>query len=188
MRRILTGCAVALSMTLVASAQDSTTKSKTEIKADDATVFSMNGCLRQDVAGNFTLYGTSVKSREAVTTESKVRTENDRDESKVTTTTRTKVDGDSRVGTAGALSTFMLTPREGVALSKYVGQQVQLTAVVLDPGEKDAEVKVDEKVTVDPAHADASSKRSKTEIEVEGPAAHGQFTVMSVKPAGGACK
>src|SRR6185503_105737 len=86
MRRILTGCAVALSMTLVASAQDSTIKSRTEIKADDATVFSMTGCLRQDVAGNFTLYGTSVKSREGVTTDTKVRTENDRDESKVTTT------------------------------------------------------------------------------------------------------
>ena len=188
MRRILTGCAVALSMTLVASAQDSTIKSKTEIKADDATVFSMNGCLRQDVAGNFTLYGTSVKSREGVTTESKVRTENDRDESKVTTTTRTKVDGDSRVGTAGSLSTFMLTPREGVALNKYVGQQVQLTAVVLDPGAKDANVKVEEKVSVDPEHADTSSKRTKTEIEVEGAAAHGQFTVMTVKPMDGACK
>jgi hypothetical protein len=188
MRRILTGCAVAFSMTFIASAQDSTIKSKTEIKADDATVFSMNGCLRQDVSGNFTLYGTSSKSREGVTTESKVRTENDRDESKVTTTTSTKVDGDSRVGTAGTLSTFMLTPREGVALSKYVGQQVQLTAVVLDPDEKDAKVKVDEKVSVDPEHADPSSKRTKTEIEVEGPAAHGQFSVMSVKPAGGACK
>ena len=187
MRRILTGCAVALSMTLTASAQDSTIKSRTEIKADDATVFSMTGCLKQDVAGNYTLYGTSVKSREGVTSDTKVRTENDRDESKVTTTTRTKVD-DGRVGTAGTLSTFMLTPREGVALDKYVGQQVQLTAVVLDKGEKDADVKVEEKVSVDPAHADASSKRTKTEIEVEGAAAHGQFTVMTAKPMGGACK
>ena len=41
-------------MTLVASAQDSTIKSRTEIKADDATVYSMTGCLKQDVAGNFT--------------------------------------------------------------------------------------------------------------------------------------
>ena len=186
MRRILTGCAVALSMTLVASAQDSTIKSRTEIKADDATVFSMTGCLRQDVAGNFTLYGTSVKSREGVTTDTKVQTENDRDESKVTTTTRTKVE-DGRVGTAGTLATFMVTPREGVALNKHVGQQVQLTAVVLDRGEKDAEVKVEEKVSVDRENADARSKRTKTEIEVEGPAAHGQFTVMTVKPMGGAC-
>ena len=187
MRRIISGCAVALSMTLVASAQDSTIKSRTEIKADDATVFSMTGCLRQDVAGNFTLFGTSVKSREGVTTDTKVRTENDRDESKVTTTTRTKAD-EGRIGTAGTLSTFMLRPREGVALNKYVGQQVQLTAVVLDPGERDAEVKVEEKVSVDPERADASSKRTKTEIEVEGAAAHGQFTVMTVKAMGGACK
>ena len=50
MRFLLTACAVALSMTLAVSAQDSTTKSRTEIKADDATIFSMTGCLRQDVA------------------------------------------------------------------------------------------------------------------------------------------
>ena len=187
MRRILTGCAVALSMTIAASAQDSTIKSRTEIKVDDGTVFSMAGCLKQDIAGNFTLYGTSVKSREGVTIDTKVRIENEKDESNVTTTSRTKVE-DGRVGTAGTLSTFMLTPREGVALNKYVGQQVQLTAVVLDPGEKDAEVKVEEKVSVDPEHADKSSKRTKTEIEVEGPAAHGQFTVMTVKSAGGPCK
>ena len=110
-------------------------------------------CLKEDLAGNFTLYGD-----------------------------------DGRVGTAGTLSTFMLAPRERIALNKYVGQQVQLTAVVLDPGEKDADVKVEEKVSVDPEHGDRSSKRTKTEIEVEGPAAHGQFTVMTVKPMGGACK
>lgn len=185
MRRILTAGAIALSMTLVASAQDSTTKSKTQIKTDDATVFSMTGCLQRDVAGNFTLHGTAVKSKEGLTTETKVRAENDRDESKVTTTTRTKAE-DGRVGTAGTLATFMLTPREGVALSEHVGQQVQLTAIIADPDAKDAEVKIEEKTRVDPEHADASTKRSKTELEVAG--GTGLYTVTTVKPMGGACK
>jgi len=186
MRRILTGCAVALSMTLVASAQDSTIKSKTEIKADDASVVSMTGCLKRDVAGNFTLFGTAVKAREGVTTETKVQTENERDESKVTTTTRTKAD-EGRVGTAGRLSTFIVMPRDGVSLTQYVGQEVQLSAIMVDPDAKDAKIKIDEKTTVDPEHADASSKRTKTEVEVDG-AAVGHYTVMTVKPMGGSCR
>ena len=186
MRRILTACAVAASMTMVAAAQDSTTRSRTEIKADDATMFSMTGCLRQDVAGNFTLYGTAVKAREGITTDTKVQAENDRDESKVTTTTRTKAD-EGRVGTSGRLSTFLVSPRDGVALKQYVGQEVQLTAIMVDPDEKDAKVKIEDKTRVDPEHADASTKRSKTEIEVEGDAV-GQYTVMTAKATGGSCK
>ena len=186
MRRVLTAGAVALSMTLVASAQDSTTRSRTEIKADDATMFSMSGCLRQDVAGNFTLYGTAARAREGITTDTKVETEKDRDESKVTTTTRTKAD-EGRVGTSGRLSTFLVTPREGVALKQFVGQEVQLTAIMVDPDEKDAKVKVEEKTRVDPENADASTKRSRTEIEIEGDAV-GQYTVMTVKATGGSCK
>ena len=184
MRRILSACTVALSMSIVgAAAQDTTVKQKTQIKADDATVYSMTGCLQKDVAGHFTLRGTAVKSREGVTTETKVRTDNDRDESKVTTEPRTRAE-DGRVGTAGAIATFMLTPREGVALNQHVGQQVQLTAIMVDPDEKDAEVKVEEKTRVDPEHADASTKRSKSEIEVEGGAGH--YTVLTVR-AMGAC-
>ena len=78
-------------------------------------------------------------------------------------------------------------PREGVALNQYVGQQVQLSAIMLDPDEKDAEVKIEDKVSVDPDNADSSTKRTKTEVEIERGAA-GHYTVMTVKPMGGACK
>ena len=186
MRRILSACALALATSIAASAQDSTIRSRTEIKTDDARVFSMTGCLQRDVAGNFTLHGTAVKSTEGITTETKVQTETDRDEQKVTTTTRTRAE-DGRVGTAGTLTTFMLTPREGVALNQYVGQQVQLSAIMIDPDEKDADVKIEDKVRVDPEHADSSTRRSKTEVEIERGAA-GHYTVMTVKPMGGACK
>jgi hypothetical protein len=114
-----------------------------------------------------------------------VRTENERDESKVTTTTTTKAE-DGRVGTSGTMSTFMLTPRQGVALSQHVGQQVQLTAIMVDPDHKDAEVTIEEKTTVDPDNADSRTKRSKSEVEIER-GAHGHYTVMTVKSMGSAC-
>ena len=186
MRRILSACAIAAAMSISASAQDSTTRTRTEIQTDDAKIFSMTGCLQRDAAGHFTLHGTAVRSREGITTETKVETETDRDEQKVTTTTRTKAE-DGRVGTAGTLTTFMLTPREGVALTQYVGQQVQLSAIMIDPDEKDAEVKIEDKVRVDPDNADSSTKRTKTEVEIERGAA-GHYTVMTVKPMAGTSK
>jgi hypothetical protein len=179
-------CGIALVMGAAATAQDSTIESRTEIKTDDAKVFSMTGCLERNAAGNFTLRGTAVKSREGITTETRVETETDRDEEKVTATTRTRAE-DGRVGTAGSISTFMLTPREGVALSQYVGQQVQLSAIVLDPDEKDAEVKIEDKVRVDPDRGDSSSKRTRTEVEIER-GTEGHYTVMTVKPLGGPCQ
>ena len=42
--------AAALAVTASAGAQDSTVNSRTEIKADDAKVVTMTGCLRQDPA------------------------------------------------------------------------------------------------------------------------------------------
>jgi hypothetical protein len=186
MRRIILGGALALSMGVTAAAQDSEVRSRTEIKADDARTVSMTGCLQRDVAGTFSLYGTAVTGRDGVTTETKVRTENDRDESKVTTTTSTKTD-DGRVGTSGTLVTFLLTPREGVSLAPHVGQQVQISAVKVDRDSGDAEVKIEEKTTVDADDADSRSRRTKTEIEVErAPAGH--YTVVSVKALGSACK
>ena len=41
---------VAAALSVTASAQDSKVKSRTDIKADDAKVISMTGCLRSDPA------------------------------------------------------------------------------------------------------------------------------------------
>ena len=186
MRHIIYGCAAALALSVGVAAQDSEVRSRTEIKTDDATAYSMTGCLRRDVAGNFTLYGTAVKSRDGVTTETKVRTENDRDESKVTTETRTRAEN-GRVGTSGTMATFLLRPRETVALSEHVGKQVQLSAIMVDPDHKDAEVKIEEKTTVDPARGDDRTRRSRTEIEIDNSAGV-HYTVVSVKPLGTSCQ
>lgn len=188
MRRIIYGCAAALavSVSVSAAAQDTEVRSRTEIKTDDATAYSMTGCLGRDVAGNFTLYGTAVKARDGVTTETRVRTENDRDESKVTTTTRTKAEN-GRVGTSGTLVTFLLRPRETVALSEHIGKQVQLSAIMVDPDAKDAEVTIEEKTTVEPARGGDRTTRTRTEIEIENDAGL-QYTVVSVKPLGTSCQ
>ena len=186
MRRIILGGALALSLGVAAAAQDTEIRSRTDIKTDDARAVSMTGCLQRDIAGNFSLYGTAIKSKDGVTTETKVQTENDRDESKVTTTTRSRAE-DGRVGTSGTLATFLLTPRDGISLTPHVGQQVQISAVMVDRDSGDAEVKIEEKTEVNRDDADDRSKRTKTEVEVErGPAGH--YTVVSVKALGSACK
>ena len=186
MRRIILGGALALSLGVSATAQDTEVKSRTEIKTDDARAVSMTGCLQRDTAGTFSLYGTAVKSKDGVTTETTVQTDHDRDESKVTTTTRSRAE-DGRVGTSGTLATFLLTPREGIALAPHVGQRVQISAVMVDRDSGDADVKIEEKTEVDRDDADDRSKRAKTEVEVErGPAGH--YTVVSVKALGSACR
>jgi hypothetical protein len=172
-------------MSIVASAQDTTVKSRTQIKTDEATAVSMTGCLERNLAGDYSLFGTAVKGKDGVTTETKVRTDNDKDESKVTTEARTRADGP--VGTAGALSTFMLVPRAAGQLSKYVGQQVQISAVMVDRDHKDADVKVEERTTVDPEHSESKTNRSSTKIEVEREPV-GHYTVVSVTPLGSACE
>jgi hypothetical protein len=172
-------------MTVAASAQDSTVKSQTKIKTDEASAFSLTGCLQRDVAGNYSLFGTAVASDDDLKTETKVKTDNDKNKSKTTATSKTKVD-DAR-GTAGTLATFMLLPRNSVSLSQYVGQQVQLAAIVVDPDHKDADVKIDDKTTVDPEHGDDHTNRSKTKVEIDR-GAHGQFSVVSVKALGSPCR
>jgi hypothetical protein len=52
------------------------------------------------------------------------------------------------------------------------------------PGHKDADVKIDDKVTLDPERGRDSTSRSRTRVEIErGPL--GQYTVVSVKQLSG---
>ena len=79
-----------------------------------------------------------------MTTKTQTKTDVDRDEARVRTDTRTKAEGDhDRVG-PGSVVLYDLTPRAGVDLATHVGQQVQLTAIMLDRGKGDADVKIKE--------------------------------------------
>jgi hypothetical protein len=169
---------------VAAGAQDTEVRSRTEVKADDATVVSLTGCLRQDAAGHYTLVGATAAAGDKVTTKTEVETDVDDDDVEVTTRTRSRAD--DAVGTSGTRSTYLLVPKGNVALATHVGRQVQVSAVMLDPREDDTEVKIEDRTTIDPDDAPDRTTRSKTEIEVEG-VPHGQYAVVAVKQLATSC-
>jgi len=185
MKLLIPIAAAVAALSVTVGAQDTTVKSRTKIKGDDAQVVNMTGCLRQDVGG-YALVGTVGSAGHELKTESKVKRDVDKHGTKVTTTTNAKADHNGSVATTGVMSTYALVPGNGVNLSPYVGQQVQLSAATVKPGHHDGNVKIEDKTTVDPEHGRDTTSRSKTKIEVPR-TAYGQYTVVSVKPLGTAC-
>jgi hypothetical protein len=182
---IPTTIAVAL-LSVAVSAQNTTARSRTNIKADDAQLISMTGCLRRDaVTSNYMLDGTAAAAGKELKTTSKVKTDVDRKSTTIKGETRTTADGRA-VATGGVGSTYTLVPGTNVDLASHVGQQVQISAMMVKPGHGDAEVKIDQKTKVDPAHAPDSTSRSKTKVEVPRSAV-GQYTVVSITPLGTTC-
>jgi hypothetical protein len=184
MNRLIPICAIVAAMTATVGAQDTKVESRTKVKADDATVISLTGCLRQDTPGHFTLVGTTAAAGERVTTKTEVETDVDDDDVEVKARTRSRAD--DPVATSGAMTTYMLVPRGNVALAPHVGRQVQVSAVMLKPGEDDADVKIEDRTTIDPDDAPSRTGRSRTKIEVED-VPHGQYAVVSVKQLAAAC-
>jgi hypothetical protein len=173
-------------LAVAANAQDTTTKSRTKITADDAQVMTMTGCVRQDtLTGTYSLVGGSMTAGDDLKTKSKVKTDVDKDDVTVKGKTKTKVD-DGAVATSGLTSTYTLVPQNGVDLSAHVGHRVQISAVAVDRGEGDADVKIKNKTTVDPDHAPDTTTRTKTKIEVP-KGAFGAYTVVAVNPLSGVC-
>jgi len=176
--------ALATTLSVAVGAQDSTVKSRTSIKADDAQVVSMTGCLRQDAINGYTLEGTVAAAGKDLTTDTKVKTDVDKDKTTIKGKTESKADG--AVGTSGVISTYALVPDKVADLSPHVGEQVQVSAIMVKPGHGDAEVKINEKTKVDPEHADDSTSKSKTKVELPRSPA-GQYSVVSVTPLGTPC-
>src|SRR5262245_38259818 len=107
MRRTVLVTIVAAALSAPASAQDSKATSRTDIKADDATVISMVGCLRNEpVTNSYLLVGTVTAAGGEVTAKTKVKTDADKDKTKVEAKSETK--GKDAVPTAGAVSTYLL--------------------------------------------------------------------------------
>jgi len=184
--RLVVPVAIAVAaLSIPLSAQDSTVRSRTNIKADDATVTSMTGCLRQDVAGVYTLDGTVATSGKEIETNSKVKTDVDKDKTTVKGKTETKAN-DGAVATGGNVSTFVLVPGNNVDLASHVGERVQISAIVVKAGHGDADVTIKDKTKVDPENARDSKSQSKTKLELARTPA-GQYTVMSMTPTGRRC-
>jgi hypothetical protein len=186
MRLVTAAAIVALALPMAAGAQDSKTKSRTNIKADDARVMSMTGCLRQEVAsGVYTLDGAVAAAGKEIQTDSKIKTDVDKDETKVTGEAETKAT-DGAVATTGSSSTFLLVPGNNVDLASHVGEQVQISAIMVERGHGDADVKIKDKASVDPDHGKETTSTSKTKLELpKSPAS--QYTVMSVTSTGMRC-
>ena len=187
MKRLMSTCALAAALAATAYAQDSTVKSRTQIKADDAKAVTATGCLIPGLApGSFALRGGIVARGEELTTKSKTKTDVDKDEARTRTETRTEADGDrGRVG-AGGIIVYDLSPRAGVELAPNVGKQVQLTAIVLDRGKGDADVKIKEDTRVDGDKGADGKSKSETKLTVprgDGP----RLTVLSVRSLGQSC-
>ena len=186
MKRLIPTLAIAAALAAGVHAQDSKTTTRTQVKADDAKAITATGCLVAAAPGAFALRGAITARGEEVTTKTRTKTEVDRDESRTRTESRTRADGDhDRVGHADVV-VYDLTPRAGVNLAPHVGQQVQVTAIKLDRGEDDAEVKVKEDTRVEGKDAPDGRSRTESKIKVErgdGP----RLNVISVKPLGQSC-
>jgi len=187
MKRWIPTCALAAALAATVHAQDSTSTTRTQVKADDAKAITATGCLVSGVVpGSFALRGAITAHGDEVTSTTRTKTDVDRDESRVRTETRTKAEGDhERVG-SGSVVLYDLSPRAGVELATHVGQQVQLTAVMLDRGKGDADVKIKEETQVDREHASDSKSKTESKITVDrgnGP----RLNVISVKALGQSC-
>lgn len=164
MRRAIFTCALAICVGAVsAHAQDAKIKSETRIKADDAKVVTMTGCL-QGGPSLFTLANANLSKDEA----KKLR---------------------KSVGTSGTAGIYDLTPREGVELGNLVGQQVEVTGVMIPAAtahDKHTTIEIKEKTKVEAEHQPDQKTESKTKAEI----AKGErptFSVVSVKPHGTSC-
>lgn len=192
MRMLIPACALALAIGAVVHAQDSTVKSRTQVKTDDASAIVMTGCL-QAVPGadGFTLTGAVASAGKDAESKSKIKTDVDKDDTSVKAKSRTEIEhGDHSVGTTGLSSTYAVTPRAGVDLAAHANEQVEITAVMVDAakkgGDDDAKVKVNEKTKAENENAPDGKAKSTTKLDIpRGPLP--QLMAMSVKTVAPSC-
>ena len=166
MRRLIPTCLVALGLAAVPlGAKDSTTKSTTTVKADDAKVTTLTGCVTGGPS-SFTL--------------TKVAAAN---------TAREKSSEPSPVGTSGTVSSYSLSARDGVDLSEHVGKKVEVTGAVLpaaSKGDDDSKISVSERTEVKRDDAPDEKVESKASAEIARGASP-TFAVASVKMVAASC-
>jgi hypothetical protein len=185
MRRTLLVAFVAAALSAPASAQDSKAKSRTDIKADDAKVMSMVGCIRHEpVSDSYLLVGTVTAAGDDLTTKTKVKTDVDKDKTKVDAKSETK--GNKAVATAGAVSTYLLLATPNINLAPHVGQQVRISALQIEKGHGDADVKIKDETKIERENAPDSKSDSKTKLELPR-SPNSAYSVVSVTPLGKAC-
>jgi hypothetical protein len=187
MSRTVLVAIVAATLSTPVFAQDSKVKSRTDIKADDAKVISMVGCLRSDPANNsYSLVGHIAAAGDDVTAKSKVKTDVDKDKTKVEGKSEVKGDKGKVVATAGDIATYALLAAPDVNLASSVGQQVQISALRVEKGHGDADVKIKDETKVEREDAPDSKSNSKTKLELPR-SPNAAYTVVSMKSLGMPC-
>ena len=164
MIRTISSCVLALFAAAAVHAQDTTIKSETRIKVDDAKVMAISGCLGGGPT-SFTLSNV------------------------VAASVPSQKDDRKTAGSAALLESYALVPRDGVALAAHVGHRVELTGVVVPPatkGDDDAKIEVKEQTQVKRENAPDSKAETTTKARIaRGPEA--QFAVTSLKMVSPVC-
>ena len=187
MKAAIMGGVVALAISASAAAQDSTVKSQTKVSGDDAKAVVMRGCLQQTAAGNgFLLLGGVAAAGDDLKAKSVVKTDVDDGKRTVEGKSKTKIDDAHPIATGGATTAYAVTPRGGVDLASHVGQEVELSAALIEAGKGKAEVKFQDDTKIDREDAPDSKVQNKSKAEVaRGPLP--QLMALSVKSLGRPC-
>ena len=178
---------VALSISATAAAQDRTVRSQTKVTGDDAKTVVMRGCLQQTAAGNgFLLLGGVTAAGDDLKSKSTRKTDVDNGKKTVEDKSETKIDNDHATATSGATTAYAVTARNGVDLASHAGQEVELTAALIEAGKGKADLKIQDDTKVDRKDAPDSKVESKSKAEIaRGPLP--QLMAVSVKSLGHAC-
>jgi hypothetical protein len=165
MQRVLTSSLLALAAAVSVSAQDTTIKSETRIKGDDAKVVTVTGCLTGGPS-TFVLANAATSDNLGK-----------------------KSDDKKPVGTSGTVSSYTLVPPDGVSLAPHVGQKVELVGVIIEPakgGDDHAKIETEERTSVQREDAPDSKTETTTRARVaRGPSA--QFAVTTLKMVSPIC-
>jgi hypothetical protein len=189
MKSTISAAVIALALGVAVSAQDSTVKSKTQVKSDDAQTVTMTGCLLPNAAGGYTLSGTMASAGDDVTIKSKVKTDVDDEDTKVKSTAKIDNDDSKAIGTSGSVSSFDVSARDGVDLAAHAGHKVTIAAVMLDAaskGDDDAKIKIKEDTKVKAEDSPDGKVQSKTKAELPR-GANARLMAVSIQQVGENC-
>jgi hypothetical protein len=191
MKSTISAAVIALALGVAVSAQDSTVKSKTQVKSDDAQTVTMTGCLLPNAAGGYTLSGTMASAGDDATIKSKVKTDVDDEDTKVKSKSTAKIDNDDHkaIGTSGSVSSFDVSARDGVDLAAHAGHKVTIAAVMLDAaskGDDDAKIKIKEDTKVKAEDSPDGKVQSKTKAELPR-GANARLMAVSIQQVGENC-
>jgi hypothetical protein len=190
MRAAITGTLFALAIGVTAAAQDSKVTSRTKVSGDDAKAVVMRGCLQQTAAGNgFLLLGGITASGEDLKSKTTTKTDVDEDKTTVKGKSTTKIDNDDRaVATAG--TAYTVTARSGVDLASHAGEDVEISAILIEArskgGDKKADITIKDETKIARDDAPDSKVQSKSKAEVARSPLP-QLMAVSVKSVGRAC-